>query len=653
MKLTAKLAKSQLKINRRRTVWTLIGIVLSAAMITAVFGFAASGDAMLREFIGDNYFYDEIHTTIIAGMSTVFVSIIMAASIIVVSNAFHVSAGQRTAQFGILKSVGATKRQIIGIIMREGVYLCIIGIPIGLSLGLLVNFTGVQVVNYLLVTINAINPYNPMTPGFVFAWQAILLSIVLSFLTVMVSAWLPARKAAKIAAIDAIRGAGEVKVESKKFRGGKLIGMVFGLEGTLAAKSLKRSRRSFRATVISLTISVALFIAAGSFGVIMNTVIDAFFPGLDVTAFAQFHTSHHVTWGDDNEPIERRYVALNSELASEITDKMREFPDTQVFGVGIDIHTFMAEFAQDMFTPRMYEAFILGTVSDDSYANISVSFMAVDAENYALLCALAGVPLGSNILINQVTHFQPGGRTIFAPFEFDTQTIRVTSIFDDREFYLPLHGVLNIGEIPAEISSAAVGVSIIVPQLDALTYAWYVNSADPEGFTEYALEVLRDMFVFDESLGNVSAFNVQAEMDAMQDVGRIVMIFVYGFISMLTLIGLTNVISTVSTNIYARSREFAMLKSVGMDRRGLRRTLNLESILCSAKAVVIGLPIGIFASWLIHGSVADAVAFPFEVPWATVAQCVIGVFVITWAVTMVSARKLRGQNVVEALQITG
>jgi len=645
MNLTAKLAKTDLKINRRRTVWTLIGIVLSAAMITAVLGFAASGDVLLREFIGDNYFYTEIYNTIIVGMSTVFVSIIAAASIIVVSNAFRVSAGKRAAEFGILKSVGATKKQIAGIIMREGVYLCIIGIPIGLSLGLLVNLTGVHIVNYFLVALNAININDPLSMNFVFAWQAILLSIVISFLTVMVSAWLPARKAAKVAAIDAIRGAGEVKVEKKDFRGGRLTGAIFGFEGTLAVKSLKRSRRSFRATVISLTVSVVLFIAVGSFGVIMGTATDALFPGLDINAFAQFHTAHHVTSTDDGEIIERRYETLDSNLANEITERMREFPDTQVFGLGRDIHTFRAQFPRDMLTSTMAEIFL---DPDESTLYWSVPFLALDAENYAMLCRLAGVPLGSNILINQFTYHQEGGRTILTPFEFDAQTVRITNRFDDSEIYLPLHGVLNIGEIPPEIAGS--GLGIIVPQLDTLIYAWYVNSADPEGFTEYARTVIGDMFTFSEELSSVVVVNAEAEMDAIENIGRIVMIFVYGFITMLTLIGLTNVISTVSTNIHARSREFAMLKSVGMDRRGLRRTLNLESVFCSIKAIIIGLPIGILASWLIHGAMADAVEFPFAVPWVIVAQCVVGVLVITWIVTMVSARKLRSQNIAQALR---
>ena len=298
MKLTRKLAHSQIKTNRSRTFWTLAGIALSTAMITAVFGFAASGDAMFREHIGDNEFYLNMYTSMLYGISMVFVSIIVIASVIVVSNSFRVSAAERTTQFGILKSVGATKKQIAETILYEGVYLCLIGIPVGIVLGLLVNLAGVHIVDHFLAGVNALSA-DILRLDFVVAWQAIALSIIFSFATVCLSAWLPARKAAKISAIDAIRGAGDVKIETKKLRASWLVKKLFGFEGLLASKSLKRSRRNFRATVVSLTVSIVLFIVVGMFGVMMRTLTTVFFPGVEANAVAEFYTHNHVTWTDD------------------------------------------------------------------------------------------------------------------------------------------------------------------------------------------------------------------------------------------------------------------------------------------------------------------------------------------------------------------
>jgi len=258
MKLTAKLAYSQIKTNRNRAFWTLAGIVLSTAMLTAVFGFASSADLMFKELLGESDYYNSMYNELLLGLSAVVGSVIIAATVIVVSNAFRVSAGERIKQFGALKSVGATKQQIAGIITHEGLILATVGIPLGIALGLLVNFVGIQIMDHLLAAANKRNTFQ-VNFDFVVAWQAILVSAVLSFVTVWMSAWLPARKAAKMAAIDAIRGTDEVKIKARDVRGGRLIGKLFGYEGTLAYKSLKRSRRNFRATVVSLTMSIILF----------------------------------------------------------------------------------------------------------------------------------------------------------------------------------------------------------------------------------------------------------------------------------------------------------------------------------------------------------------------------------------------------------
>ena len=128
------------------------------------------------------------------------------------------------------------------------------------------------------------------------------------------------------------------------------------------------------------------------------------------------------------------------------------------------------------------------------------------------------------------------------------------------------------------------------------------------------------------------------------------MVFIYGFVGLLIFIGLTNIISTISTNVYARLREFAVLKSVGMDQKGFQRMLNFESIFCSAKALVIGLPLGILSSFFIHRMIAGTVEFAYELPWLAVIQCIFGVFIITWGVTRYSARKLRGRNIVDTIR---
>ncbi|MCL2004474.1 MAG: ABC transporter permease [Oscillospiraceae bacterium] len=649
MKLTQKLAYSQLKNNRSRSLWTLAGIVLSASMTTAVFGFAASGAATVTELMGGNEFYTNMYNQTLYVMAAVFVSIIIAASIVVVSNAFRVSAGERLTQFGMLKSAGATKRQIAAVIMHEALCLCAIGIPAGIGLGLLVNLAGVEIINYLLAALNRLNEY-PVIIDFVFSWQAILLSVAVSFFTVWISAWLPARKAAKIAAIDAIRGTGEAAgPRIARPKGTRLVQKIFGFEGALASKSLKRSRRNFRATVVSLTVSITLLIVVGSFGAQMKTMTDTFYPDIDATVAMHFVTNMSVDHGGGSGIVTRDFAAMDSGQASEITERLRGYGDTPVYGAGSEYYSYEASIPREMITPKLLD--IYGDLFDDEFV-FSIAFVVADAENYAKLCEIAGVPVGSNILVNRYTHYQQNGREVFAPYLFGKQTLRITGRYDDTAFDLPLHGELAMTEIPGEINFASTGaVIVIVPEFDVTEYFWFAKPEDKDGFSAYAFECLeRIVYSGNAAQANTGIMDIEAQIEAMRGIPRLITVFVYGFVGMLTLIGLTNVISTISANVRSRSREFAVLRSVGMTTGGLRRMLNLESLLSSIKSLIIGVPLGIAGSYLLHRGTVSPVTTAYTLPWIPILQCVFGVFVITWVVMRYSASRVRRGSIIETIR---
>lgn len=660
MKLTAGLAYSQLKTNRSRTFLTLIGIVLSTAMITAVFGFAASADIMFKGLLGESNYYTSMYNEMLLGLGAVFGSIIIAASVIVVSNAFRISAGERIKQFGILKSVGATKGQIADIIMHEGLLLAIVGIPIGIALGLLVNFIGIQIMNDLLAAANKRNTFQ-INFDFIIAWQAIIISIILSFMTVWMSAWIPARKAANMSAIDAIRGIGEVKIRAKNVRGGRLIGKLFGFEGTLAYKSLKRSSRNFRATVVSLTVSVILLIVAGYFGVQYKETTRLYYPAVGNANLACTFLCPEETKLDygRSEKTEHEYTTLNSVLADEITRKLREYPNTTVFGMGDDVveggyNSYKTVISEEMLSSKMIEFFNSNGYAPtrDGYL-LPITLCITDAENYRKLCKRAGVPLGSNILVNYARI--PGddgvGKSVFAPYVFTPKALYLTNQYDNSIVELPLGGELDIRHVPNEIAATYVGnVMVIVPQLDATRYTWFVNATDKRGFTDYAKKILRESIVFEGSSEYIEVKNNEEVPFAMRDITRLIMVFIYGFITMLTLIGLTNVISTISTNVRSRGREFAALRCVGMTPAGLRRMLNLESILCSAKSLIIGVPLGILGSYLLYRAFSSPVELDYAIPWLPIVQCTLGVIAITWFTMRYSMSQLRHDNIVETIR---
>ena len=638
MKLTAKLGLSQIKTNRNRSAMTLLGIGLSSAMLTAVCGFVASAKATIDKALGYDYSNGDYNVTLVA-IGTVLGAIIIAASVVVVSNAFRVSAGERTRQFGILKSVGATKRQIAETVLYEGILLSVIGIPIGIAVGLLIELFGTSVITNLLNSMSSggtlhVDSQEFLNFSFVAPPIMFAVAIVTSFGTVLLSAWLPARKAARIPAIDAIRSTGEVNLNRKNFRTSKLTQALFGFEGALAAKSLKRSRRNFRATIVSLTISIVLLVVAGSFGSLMKSTTNLIYPNIDATAIADWSSSLNVVNGVEGHGEVINYVSLDTATAETITEKLRNYNNAEIYGIG---------------SIRRYST----ALPDGTKTNSAL--ITVDAKHYEELCKTAGVPLGSNLLINLRRETVEGKKTEYVPYDFSKLEGKplMFSLVGHEPIEVTLTGELTGQDVSNEIAYMYESeLAVIVPKCESVKYIWFAKVDDVKGFTEYGKQALDDLAPKSKEGIEVHAdcLDIADATKQINDMVNTIMFFVYGFVGMLTLIAVTSVISTISTNVRSRAREFAVLESVGMTKAGVKKMLNLESILCSVRSLVFGLPLGLFGAYALYLAMELSVELPFRFPWLSIAQCILGVFAVTWVTMRYSASRLKGGSIVETIR---
>jgi putative ABC transport system permease protein len=617
MKLTAKLAYSQIKINRRRTGWTLIGIAISVSMITAICGFAAGAIKTYANIAGGPTDFEAKKAMI--ALALILGGIVAVSSVIVVSNAFRVSANERTRQFGILKSVGATKKQIAATVMYEGLFLSAIGIPAGVCFGVLLQFIATKVAN---VMFSPANYYMAVEIVFYFVVSvpAIVAAAAGSFATVMISAWLPARKAAKIAAIDAVKGTGTITVKSKNAKASKFAAL-FGFEGVLAAKSINRNGKNFRATVISLSISVVLFMATASFMQNAMQFKGLHFDGLDAQVFAWFSTSRIITYDENGEFDDVTETLIDNETAELVALKLREFPGAEIFGAGLNV------------TYQWYD--------EKENRPRSVGLLSVDREHYAGLCEAAGVPYGSNILVNSGDLL---GQTLTMLYIHNADSVKEIHI----------DGALK--EVPAEIKHhASMEITIITPDTDAEMYNWFAKTGDPAGFAVYAKDTLNAVLPSEmKEHATLEAVDIAGQTAALRAIADLIQTAVYGFVAMLTLIALTNVISVISSNVAQRRREFAILASVGMTRAGIRRMLSLEAVLCGLRSLLFGLPLGSAAAVFVHRAILMSVwDFPFIFPWFALIECVFGVFAVTWVTMRFSASRLKNDSIVGAIRTDG
>ena len=195
------------------------------------------------------------------GLIAVFfiILVIAAATVSVIYNSFHMSVMERVSQFGILRSVGASKNQIKRIVMKEAMILAIISIPIGLVLGLVALKIVIMILGSLAFS---------MFEGFEITINPIILlgSAVLGLITIYISSKGPAKLAAKVSPLEAIKNSGGVKKEYiKKTKSGIIAGKIFGVEGQVAYKNLRRNKIRFKITIFSMVISIVLFIVFNSF----------------------------------------------------------------------------------------------------------------------------------------------------------------------------------------------------------------------------------------------------------------------------------------------------------------------------------------------------------------------------------------------------
>lgn len=659
MKIIMKLAYSQLKINRSRTIWTLIAIALSTALTTAVCSLVASGNAMLVGLLGEDYgVYASSYIALLL-IPAVFLGIlILAMSVTVISNVFRISAQERASQFGILKCTGATTKQIRNSVICESMLLCVVGIPTGIIIGLLLYFGGIGIANHFMGELNdlahiMIHEVN-LVLHFVISWQAILIAIMVSFFTVVISAWLPARKAAKVCAIDCIRGIGEVKIDRKQVRTGSMIDKYLGFEGTMASRNMKRNRQNFRATVISLSVGITLFIALSGLSDQAAGIEKMLYPNKSESVVADYvsarTTQMNKKTGRDETTV---LYPINSGQSEKVTEKLETYENIEVFGIGNDYDKYLAVLPAEMITDQMQAVFADDEIRSDE---IPVEIITIDKQHYEELCKKAGCPVGSTILLNHYSYNDFGTEVDLEPYSSDIKEIELAEA-NGNMTDMPIGGVLTKEDIPEELFYVNTNpIRLVVPEAEVRGYSWQCTPKDISGFIQHANGVMDEEFMAEtedpvlKEAVSVRVYKMDDYMKVMNIAIALVIVFMYSFVVLLMLIGLTNVISALSTNVLMRAREFAVLKSIGMTSEGLKKMLKYESVMCSMKALMYGLPIGIVMTFLINLPIRMIFPIPYKFPLAAIVLCVLAVLLITWGIMKYAAHKLKDQNIIETIR---
>ena len=660
MKITSQLALSQLKLNRKRTSASVLAIALSASLVTAVMCFVTSGNKMLIDFLGPGYGeYGGAYSVMIAVPALILGLLIAMMSVTVISNIFAASANKRIQEFGILKCIGGTGKQIRETVIYESLWLCVIGIPLGLVLGTVIGFLGVRITGHFVKDINELSksiimrPFSFSLPFSVSVWTYVL-AAVFSFLIVIWSARKPAKAVGKLTAIQCVKDisadAGFRQIDVKD----GLVGKLFGSEGAIAYKNIKRNRAGYQATTRALSLGILLLLMTGGLAGQAKEFQEWMTPASNEMMVDYCSIRDKGIHPDTGREEEKIVAPISSEAYHEITEKLSAYGNLEVYGVGEDACTYRAILNPDSLTEEM------GKVPDilDANGEARVLLITVDEKLYQKLCERADAPYGSNLLIN-IYQYNDGGRMKeIKPFRENTAEITMITAAEEKQVF-KVGGVLYQDDLIEQGFRDLMPdpVRMIVPNIDARAFSWFCTPDDEQAYTEYAREVLDEYYpILTEDSYVEQGYTVRiSRTDTMVKVLNIAIVLaevvMYGFVILLILMGFTSVISTLAANIRIRSREFAILKSIGMTNSSLRKMIDCESIICIARASVSGILLGIAIPFAVNLSIRNAFPVLYHIPWG---MLVVGIMILTGIVlliTRVETNKLNNQSIISEIRM--
>lgn len=618
---------------------------------------------------------------VLYSMVAILSAIIMFGSISLIYNAFSISISERTKQFGLLKSVGATKKQILSSVLFEALVLSGIGIPLGILLGIAgIGLTFVfssEVLNALWAGGTKSQLVLRISP------ESLLIAAALGLVTVLLSAWIPARKAARVSAIDSIRQTDDIRIRPGKVKTSRMTYKLFGFDGMLAAKNFKRNRRKYRATVVSLFMSVVLFISASSFTSYLKKGTEQVFEEMD------HDITYYLTPSQEKSPEE--VLKLLSE-AEGVNDTSYEY--SEMYSTLLVPKEVVTEGYTDLMDMSYYEE-VLKPKESESIVNMHLAFL--DDESFRSLLAenglseeeyMAGKAPKALVYASGKVYDSTDSRyytfDVVKTGSFSARQVEIPSLYEDRYFSGEERDgklVYTNGEGEDEVLYAKEEVIIerdlvlgeIISTMPMMSYnangselkVIYPYSAMEKvigkpgnGAVNLYFEVedhaaaYREMsqILKDANLSFTNLVDQATYMDQNRAMITVINIFSYGFIILISLIAAANVFNTISTNIHLRRREFAMLKTVGMTTKGFNKMMTYESILYGLKGILYGIPVAIGVTYLIYLSMSNGIDFAFFIPWIPVILAVGSVFLVVFATSIYAMDKIRKDNPIDALK---
>lgn len=592
-------------------------------------------------------FYDS-SVAFVYNMAAVVMVIIIITSAVCISNSFAISINQKTKQYGMLASIGATPRQIRKNVFFEAAFMGVIGIVAGIGGGLSASYILVVLSNKMLIdTFEMSIVYAPSLLG-------VLLSIVLAIVTIVLSALVPAIRASRMSPIMAINHSEDIKIKSKSLKTPKLIGKVWGEGGVLAYKNMKRNKRKYRVITISIALSVSTFIALYGFMSLLTESVNRYANDkIDLRVYMSSYKSMSVD--EANKKVSNIVNRINNE--TNITD----FTFARGFYASLKDEP---KYSSDYKEVNKYEA---GLAENNGYY---ISIISLGNEEYGKYIKKLGISKetaqSGGILVDNTYQYINNGNDIkyfniydgykagdVLTYRIDTsnssKSLDNSKSSDDTTLY-DIRIVALSNERPFGYDNAYTSYGYLIVSDD------YMNRIDTKNTDSTLLNIncddpdkAQDILVNEFDIGKNNIVNAAQERRNNENLILTIKIFLYGFIAVVSLIGITNIFNTVTTGMELRGKEFAMLQSIGMTKKEFDKMIRLESVFYGSKALIIGVVSGTILSYVIYISAGES-QLKYTLPLLAIVMSVIVVIILLLGIMKYSIAQIRKQNIIETIR---
>lgn len=597
-------------------------------------------EGLLRLLGASSYSNINITLLLIVGLVA---SLVIIATIATIYNSFSIAISERKKQFAILNSIGATKSQIMKFVFLEGFLVSIVGIPIGLLSGTV----AIDIVFKVIKTFFKTSMFGELDLRVVFSPIVLILSTLVILLTIFISALIPAINAAKISPLEAIKNSSNLKVG--KIKSSKLVKKIFKTEGELAYKNLRRNKGKFRITLFSLVISIVIFIS-------FNGFVDMF---VEANQINYGSITNDLTLYENNLLTKEEVQKTIDELK-----KINGLKDVAIDkGYNLNVHVDEKNINKDLRESLKQSRYVDMDNSNYNFINsrlyipgyFSISNIKLSEGKFDRKTAKAenGVIL---VRYSYQESLAKKGKVVLSNYKVgDTLNCTITSYDSDgkeseKEVKLKILAItdeiLTGNQQYPETSFGVVAYDDLIPSLgitdDKSSSIYYVATNQEKSTRDEVKKVAEE--------NNLSVIDSIDEAQKLEQTMNVMKIFVYGFIVVISLVSVTNIINTISTNINLRKREFAIIKSIGVTPQGFKKMIYMESILYGILSLLYGIPIGICMNVLMNKILEGVITVQTLIPYKAILICVVAIFIITFIASYIPLKKISKENIIDNIR---